>query len=66
MGYVPLRALSPLILIALGAVAAVVIPGVAGTAIAIMLVGTGCVVAVSLAFWQIGDSEDRDRREGRS
>jgi hypothetical protein len=63
---VPLRALSPLILIALGALAAVLVPGVAGTALAIMLAGTGCVVAVSLAFWYVGKAEDRDRDAGRS
>jgi hypothetical protein len=57
--------LPPLLLIALGAAAALLIEGTAGTAIAIMLVGTGCVVAVSLVFWQIGRSEDRDREAGR-
>jgi hypothetical protein len=56
--------LPPLLLIALGAAAAVLIEGTAGTAIAIMLVGTGCVVAVSLVFWEIGRSEDRDRDAG--
>ena len=61
-----LRALSPLLLIVLGAAAAVLVPGVTGTAIAIMLVGTGCVVAVSLAFWHVGKGEDDDRRAGRS
>ena len=59
------RVLPPLLLIALGAAAAVLVPGTAGTAIAIMLVGTGCVVAVSLVFWEVGRSEDRDREAGR-
>jgi hypothetical protein len=58
--------LPPLLLIALGAAAAVLVHGTAGTAIAIMLVGSGCVVAVSLAFWQIGRGEDADRDAGRS
>ena len=62
----PLRALSPLLLIALGAAAAVLVPGVTGSAIAIVLVGSGCVVAVSLAFWYVGRAEDRDREAGRS
>jgi hypothetical protein len=57
--------LPPLLLIALGAAAAALINGTAGTAIAILLVGSGCVVAVSLVFWQIGRSEDRDRESGR-
>jgi hypothetical protein len=58
--------LPPLLLIALGAAAAVLVEGTAGTAIAIMLVGTGCVVAVSLVFWSIGRGEDEDRDAGRS
>jgi hypothetical protein len=53
--------LPPLLLVALGAAAAVLIPGRAGTAAAIVLVGTGCVVAVSLLFWRIGRSEDEER-----
>jgi hypothetical protein len=60
------RVLAPLLLIALGAAAAALIEGTTGTAIAIMLVGTGCVLAVSMVFWQIGRSEDRDRDAGRS
>jgi hypothetical protein len=54
--------LPPLILIALGAVAALLIRGTAGTAAAIVLVGIGCVVAVSLLFWEVGRSEDEERR----
>jgi hypothetical protein len=54
--------LPPLVLVALGAVAALLIPGTAGTAAAIVLVGTGCVLAVSLLFWQVGRSEDEERR----
>jgi len=57
--------LPPLLLIALGAAAAVLIDGTAGSAIAILLIGIGCVVAVSTVFWRIGASEDRDRRAGR-
>jgi hypothetical protein len=60
------RVLAPLLLIALGAAAAALIEGTTGTAIAIMLVGTGCVLAVSMVFWEIGRSEDRDRDAGRS
>ena len=36
--------LAPVLLVVLGAAVAVAVPGVAGTAIAIVLVGTGCVV----------------------
>jgi hypothetical protein len=53
--------LPPLLLIALGAAVAVLVEGTAGTAIAIFLIGVGCVVAVSAVFWQIGRGEDRDR-----
>jgi hypothetical protein len=56
--------LPPLLLIALGAAAAVLIDGTAGSAIAILLIGIGCVVAVSAVFWRIGESEDRDREAG--
>jgi hypothetical protein len=54
-------ALPPLLLIALGAAVAVLVDGTAGSAIAIFLIGVGCVVAVSTVFWQIGRGEDRDR-----
>jgi hypothetical protein len=53
--------LPPLLLIALGAAVAVLVDGTAGTAIAIFLIGVGCVVAVSAVFLEIGRSEDRDR-----
>ncbi|HWT25374.1 MAG TPA: hypothetical protein VN213_17860 [Solirubrobacteraceae bacterium] len=53
--------LPPLLLVALGAAAAILIPGTAGTAVAIVLVGSGCVIAVSLLFWQVGRSEDEER-----
>jgi hypothetical protein len=56
--------LPPLLLIVLGAAAAVLIDGTAGSAIAILLIGIGCVVAVSSVFWRIGESEDRDREAG--
>ena len=35
-------------------------------AIAMALIGVGAVIAVALAFFEIGASEDRDRRAGRS
>jgi hypothetical protein len=58
--------IAPLLLIALGAAAAIVFPGTAGSAIAILLVGSGCVLAVSLVFWRIGRGEDRDRERDLS
>jgi hypothetical protein len=35
-------------------------------AIAMVLIGVGGVLAVAMAFFAIGESEDRDRRAGRS
>jgi hypothetical protein len=57
--------LPPLLLIVLGAAVAVLTDGTTGTAIAIFLIGVGCVVAVSAVFWEIGRGEDRDRDAGR-
>jgi hypothetical protein len=57
-------ALPPLLLIALGAAVAVLADGTASTAIAIFLIGVGCVAAVSAVFWEIGRGEDRDRDRG--
>jgi hypothetical protein len=53
--------LPSLVLIVAGAVVAVAFDGTAANAIAIFLVGVGCVVAVSTVFWRIGRSEDRER-----
>ena len=39
---------------------------VATDAVAMALIGIGGVVAVAMAFFAIGESEDRDRRAGRS
>ena len=35
-------------------------------AIAMVLIGVGAVLGVAAAFFEIGASEDRDRRAGRS
>jgi hypothetical protein len=53
--------LPSLIPIVLGAVVAALFEGTAANAIAIFLIGVGCVVAVSTVFWWIGRSEDRER-----
>jgi hypothetical protein len=58
-------ALPPLLLIIAGAAVAVLSDGTTANAIAIFLVGVGCVAAVSAVFWQIGRGEDRDRDAGR-
>ncbi|MEA2267969.1 MAG: hypothetical protein QOC64_579 [Solirubrobacteraceae bacterium] len=39
---------------------------ITGNAIALGLMGVGGVLAVAAAFWEIGASEDRDRRSGRA
>jgi hypothetical protein len=38
----------------------------AGGAVALALMGVGGVLGVAAAFFEIGASEDRDRRAGRS
>jgi hypothetical protein len=40
--------------------------GVAADAVALALMGVGGVLGVAAAFFEIGASEDRDRRAGRS
>jgi carbamate kinase len=40
--------------------------GVTTDAIAMVLIGVGAVLAVAVAFFEIGASEDRDRRSGRA
>ncbi len=39
---------------------------IAADAVALGLMGVGAVLAVATAFFEIGASEDRDRRAGRS
>jgi hypothetical protein len=39
--------------------------GVTTDAIALVLIGVGAVLAVATVFFEIGASEDRDRRSGR-
>ena len=55
--------LPPLLLIVAGAAVAVLADGTTAQAVAIFLIGVGCVAAVSGVFWRIGRSEDRDREE---
>ena len=55
-----------LALIVAGFIVAAVAGGTAGNAIALALMGVGGVLAVAAAFFEIGASEDRDRRSGRA
>jgi hypothetical protein len=57
----------PIVMIVLGAIAAIAIPGMAGTVVAMVLVGSALVIAVCLVFLEVGLSEDRERarQEGR-
>jgi hypothetical protein len=48
-------------LVVAGIVCAVVIAGGAGQLLALVLIGLGLVVAVSLVFYEVGLSEDRER-----
>jgi hypothetical protein len=49
------------LLVALGVALGVVVGGGAGQVVAIVLVGLGLVAAVSLVFYEVGLSEDRER-----
>jgi uncharacterized membrane protein YuzA (DUF378 family) len=52
----------PAVLVIAGVVVAVLAGGsTAGTAVAVTLVGIAAVVAVSLVFYAVGRSEDRER-----
>lgn len=48
-------------LVIVGIASLAVIGGGTGQVVAIVLIGLGCVLAVSLVFFEIGLSEDRDR-----
>jgi hypothetical protein len=49
-----------------GVVCGAVIPGSAGGTAATVLVGTGLVGVVSLIFYEVGLTEDRDRAQERA
>ncbi|HJS93584.1 MAG TPA: hypothetical protein VJ741_04925 [Solirubrobacteraceae bacterium] len=49
------------LLVLAGAVCAVVFAGGLGAILALVLIGLGCVEAVSLVFAEVGFSEDRER-----
>jgi hypothetical protein len=65
---VRLRRFVPAALLAVAGLVVLAAGGGAVTtdAIAMVLIGIGGVLAVALAFFEIGASEDRDRRAGRS
>jgi hypothetical protein len=61
------RFVPALVLFVLGLVVVAAGGGAVATdAIGMALIGVGAVLAVALAFFEIGASEDRDRRAGRS
>jgi tellurite resistance protein TehA-like permease len=61
------RFLPAVVLIVVGLVVLAVAGGsVAGSAVALAVVGAGGVWGVAAAFYEIGASEDRDRRSGRA
>jgi hypothetical protein len=65
---VRLRRFLPAFSLILLGMAALAVAGddTAGDAIAIALIGVGGVLGVAAAFFEIGSSEDRARRGGRS
>jgi hypothetical protein len=65
---VALRRFVPAVVLIVAGLIVLAIAGDAtvGDAIALALVGIGGVVGVAAAFFEIGASEDRDRRSGRA
>jgi len=65
---VRLRRFAPAIALIVAGLVVLAISGdaTAGDAIALALMGVGGVLGVAAAFFEIGASEDRDRRAGRS
>jgi len=56
-----IRVISPLAFILAGVGVGVVVDNPVGTGIAGFLIGVGCVIAMSIVFFEIGRSEERDR-----
>jgi hypothetical protein len=52
---------SAALLVLAGALCAVILSGGLGQILALVLIGLGCVDAVSLVFAEVGFSEDRER-----
>jgi hypothetical protein len=63
-----LRRFAPAVVLVVAGLVVLAIGGdaVAADAVALALVGVGGVLGVAAAFWEIGASEDRERRAGRS
>ena len=63
-----LRRFVPAVVLVVIALVVLAVAGgsVAGTAVALALAGVGGVWGVAAAFYEIGASEDRDRRSGRA
>jgi hypothetical protein len=63
-----LRRFAPALALLLAGMVVLAIGGdaVAADAVALALMGVGGVLGVAAAFFEIGASEDRDRRAGRS
>jgi hypothetical protein len=63
-----LRRFVPAVVLVLAGMVVLAVGGdaVAADAVALALMGVGGVLGVAAAFFEIGASEDRDRRAGRS
>ena len=55
------RAAGPLAFVAAGIAVAALVDNPTGTGVSAFLIGVGCVFALSIVFYEIGRSEDRDR-----
>ena len=58
---IAIRVAVTLAIVAVGVAVAVTVNTPVGTGIAGFLIGVGCVVGVSIVFYEIGRSEDRER-----
>jgi hypothetical protein len=63
-----LRRFAPAVVLVVAGLVVLALGGdaVVADAAALALVGVGGVLGVAAAFWEIGASEDRERRAGRS
>jgi hypothetical protein len=56
-----IRAAGPVALVAGGVAVGIAVDSAVGTGISSFLIGLGTVLALAIAFWEVGRSEDRAR-----
>jgi hypothetical protein len=53
------------VLVVIGVACGELVPGTAGGTLATVLIGLGLILAVSMVFYEVGLTEDRDRAQRR-